>query len=126
NVTAPDFFKAMGQMISAQPISNWKTYLRWHLINEAARSLSTPFVDEDFHFKREVLTGAKEILPRWKRCVSYTDGALGEALGQVYVKKSFPPEAKTRALAMVKNLEAALADDIKTLPWMSEATRQQA
>ena len=126
NVTAPDFFKAMGQMISAQPISNWKIYLRWHLINEAARSMSTPFVDEDFHFKREVLTGAKEILPRWKRCVSYTDGALGEVLGQVYVKKAFPPEAKTRALAMVKNLESALADDIKTLPWMSEATRQQA
>ncbi|MGA3326301.1 MAG: M13 family metallopeptidase [Terriglobia bacterium] len=126
NVTAPDFFKEMGQMISAQPISNWKIYLRWHLINEAARSMSTPFVDEDFHFKREVLTGAKEILPRWKRCVSYTDGALGEVLGQVYVKKAFPPEAKTRALAMVKNLESALADDIKTLPWMSEATRQQA
>jgi putative endopeptidase len=126
NVTAPDFFKEMGQMVSAQPISNWKIYLRWHLINAAAPSLSAPFVDEDFHFKRTVLTGTKEILPRWKRCVTFTDDALGEALGQVYVKKAFPPEAKTRALAMVKNLEAALADDIKTLPWMSEATRQQA
>jgi len=83
-------------------------------------------VDEDFHFKGMVLTGSKEILPRWKRCVKSTDGALGEALGEVYVKKAFPPEAKARALAMVKNLEAALADDIKTLPWMSEATRQQA
>ena len=126
NVTAPDFFKEMGQMVSARPISNWKIYLRWHLINTAAPSLSAPFVDEDFHFKRTVLTGTKEILPRWKRCVTFTDDALGEALGQVYVKKAFPPEAKTRALAMVKNLEAALADDIKTLPWMSEATRQQA
>jgi len=126
NVTAPDFFKEMGQMISSQPMSKWKIYLRWHLINEAARSLSTPFVDEDFHFKREVLTGTKEILPRWKRCVTYTDSALGEALGQVYVKKAFPPEAKARALAMVKNLEAALADDIRQLPWMSEATRKQA
>ncbi len=126
NVTAPDFFKEMGQMVSAQPISNWKIYLRWHLINTGAPSLSAPFVDEDFHFKRTVLTGTKEILPRWKRCVTFTDDALGEALGQVYVKKAFPPEAKTRALAMVKNLEAALADDIKTLPWMSEATRQQA
>ncbi len=126
NVTAPDFFKEMGQMISAQPISNWKIYLRWHLINTAAPSLSTPFVDEDFHFKRTVLTGTKEILPRWKRCVSFTDRALGEALGQVYVKKAFPPEAKTRALTMVKNLEAALADDIRQLPWMSESTRRQA
>ena len=126
NVTAPDFFKEMGQMISAQPIANWKIYLRWHLINAAASSLSTPFVDEDFHFKGTILTGTKEILPRWKRCVRFTDRALGEALGQVYVKKAFPPEAKTRALTMVKNLEAALADDIRTLPWMSEATRQQA
>ena len=126
NVTAPGFFKEMGQMISVQPISNWKVYIRWHLINAAAPSLSTPFVDEDFHFKGMILTGAKEILPRWKRCVQSTDRALGEALGQVYVKKAFPPEAKTRALAMVKNLEAALADDIKTLPWMSEATRKQA
>ena len=126
NVTAPDFFKEMGQEISAQPIANWKVYLRWHLINAAAPSLSTPFVDEDFHFKGMILTGTKEILPRWKRCVRSTDRALGEALGEVYVRKAFPPEAKTRALAMVKNLEAALADDIKTLPWMSEATRQQA
>jgi putative endopeptidase len=126
NVTAPDFFKEMGQMISAQPISNWKIYLRWHLINAAAPSLSQPFVDEDFHFKGMVLTGTKEILPRWKRCVRSTDHSLGEALGQAYVKKAFPPEAKTRALAMVKNLEAALGDDIRQLPWMSEATRQQA
>ncbi|MGO8789112.1 MAG: M13 family metallopeptidase, partial [Terriglobia bacterium] len=126
NVTAPDFFKEMGQEISAQPIGNWKIYLRWHLINAAAPSLSTPFVDEDFHFKGMILTGTKEILPRWKRCVRSTDRALGEALGEVYVKKAFPPEAKTRALTMVKNLEAALADDIKTLPWMSEATRKQA
>lgn len=126
NVTAPGFFKAMGQMLAAQPLAQWKIYLRWHLINAAARSLSTPFVDEDFHFKGTILTGTKEILPRWKRCVSSTDRALGEALGQAYVKRAFPPEAKTRALIMVKNLEAALADDIRTLPWMSDATRQQA
>jgi predicted metalloendopeptidase len=126
NVTAPDFFKEMGRMIASQPLSNWKTYLRWHLINTAAPTLSQPFVDEDFHFKGMILTGTREILPRWKRCVRATDRALGEALGQAYVKKVFPPEAKTRALEMVKNLEAALADDIKTLPWMSEATRQQA
>ena len=126
NVTAPDFFKKMGQMISAQPTDKWKTYLRWHLIDASARSLSAPFVEEDFHFKGMILTGTTEILPRWKRCVTSTDHVLGEALGQVYVKKAFPPEAKTRALTMVRNLEAALADDIKTLPWMSDATRQQA
>jgi predicted metalloendopeptidase len=126
NVTAPDFFKEMGQMISAHPLPHWKIYLRWHLINSAAPALSTPFVDENFHFNGMILTGTKEILPRWKRCVRSTDNSLGEALGQAYVKKAFPPEAKARALAMVKNLEAALADDIRQLPWMGEATRQQA
>jgi putative endopeptidase len=126
NVTAPDFFKEISALAASEPIANWKTYLRWHLINSAARDLSSPFVDEDFRFKGTILTGTKENLPRWKRCVSYTDRALGEALGQAYVKKAFPPEAKTRALEMVKNLEAALADDIRQLSWMSEATRQQA
>ncbi len=126
NVTAPDFFKEMGNMVSAQPLANWKVYLRWHLINNMASSLSTPFVEEDFHFKGTILQGTKEILPRWKRCVRYTDRSLGEALGQAYVKKAFPPEAKARALAMVNNLESALADDIRQLPWMSEATRKQA
>jgi predicted metalloendopeptidase len=126
NVTAPEFFKEMSALAGSEPMANWKTYLRWHLINAAARDLSSPFVDENFHFKGTILTGTKENLPRWKRCVQYTDGALGEALGRVYVEKAFPPEAKARALAMVKNLEATLADDLRQLPWMSEATRRQA
>jgi putative endopeptidase len=126
NVMAPNFFTEISTLVASEPMANWKTYLRWHLINAAARSLSSPFVDEDFRFRGTILTGTKENLPRWKRCVSYTDHALGEALGQAYVKKAFPPGAKTRALEMVKNLEVALADDIRQLPWMSEATRQQA
>lgn len=126
NVVAPDFFKGMGQLVASQPIANWKIYLRWHVVDTAAPALPTAFVMENFHFNGTILTGAKEILPRWKRCVRSTDHALGEALGQIYVQKAFPPEAKARALVMVKNLEAALADDIRTLPWMSEATRQQA
>ena len=126
NVTAPDFFKEFGAVLGAQAIPQWKVYLRWQLIHATAHNLSAPFVDEDFHFRGTVLTGTKENLPRWKRCVSYTDHALGEALGQAYVEKTFPPEAKARALEMVKNLEAALADDIRQLPWMSEATRKQA
>jgi putative endopeptidase len=126
NVTAPSFFKEVSTLAASEPMANWKTYLRWHLINSAASSLSSPFVDEDFRFKGTILTGTKENLPRWKRCVRYTDHALGEALGQAYVKKAFPPEAKARALDMVRNLEAALASDLRQLPWMSEATRQQA
>jgi predicted metalloendopeptidase len=126
NVTAPEFFKGMGQQITATPMENWRTYLRWHLVNAAAAGLPEAFVNENFHFNGTILTGTKEILPRWKRCVRSTDRSLGEALGQEYVKKAFPPEAKTRALTMVQNLEAALADDIKTLSWMSPETREQA
>ena len=126
NVATPDFFKAMDAQLTATPIADWQTYLRWYLINRAASGLSAKFVDEDFRFKGTILSGTKENLPRWKRCVSATDGAMGEALGEVYVQKAFPPAAKARALAMVRNLEAALKSDITTLSWMGEATRKQA
>jgi putative endopeptidase len=126
DVLSPDFFKELDKQFTDVSLADWKTYLRWHLINATAADLSTPFVDEDFEFKGKTLLGTKENLVRWKRCVRYTDRALGEGLGQVYVKKTFTPEAKAHALEMVQNLEAALKDDISTLPWMSEATRQQA
>ena len=126
NVATPDFFKAFNTQLTATPVADWQIYLRWTIINRAASGLASKFVDEDFHFKGTVLQGSKENLPRWKRCVGGTDGALGEALGAVYVKKAFPPAAKARALAMVRNLEAALKSDITVLGWMSEATRKQA
>ncbi len=126
NVSTPDFFKVMNTELTATSIADWQTYLRWNLINRAASGLSAKFVDEDFHFKGTVLQGTRENLPRWKRCVSATDGALGEALGAVYVQKAFTPAAKQRALMMVRNLEAALTSDISTLSWMSDATRQKA
>ena len=126
NVATPDFFKAMNTELTATSIADWKTYLRWNLINRAASGLTAKLVDEDFHFKGTILQGAKENLPRWKRCVNATDGALGEALGAVYVEKAFNAAAKQRALTMVRNLEAALKSDITTLSWMSEPTRKQA
>jgi putative endopeptidase len=126
NVGQPDFFKAINRQLSATSVSDWKTYLRWRLIDTAAPALSKKFVDEDFDFKVKKLTGATEQLPRWKRCVAATDRALGEALGQEYVEKTFTPEAKARAQMMVKNLVEALRDDLSTLSWMSDATRQQA
>jgi len=126
NVATPDFFKVMNTELTATSLDDWKTYLRWNIINRSASGLSSKFVDEDFHFKGTVLQGATENLPRWKRCVSATDSALGEALGAVYVQKAFPPAAKERALNMVHNLEAALKSDITVLSWMSEATRKQA
>jgi predicted metalloendopeptidase len=126
NVGQPEFFKALNTQMTATPIADWQTYLRWNLINGTASALSKQFVDEDFHFKGTILQGSKENLPRWRRCVSATDRAMGEALGAVYVLKAFPPAAKARALEMVRNLEAALKSDISTLNWMSETTRKQA
>ena len=126
NVAHPDFFKGVDQMLTSVSIDDWKTYLRWHLLHDAAEALSKPFVNEDFDFYSKTLNGTREIQPRWRRCVVATDQNLGEALGEVYVKKAFPPAAKARALEMVRNLEAALKSDITTLSWMSEPTRKQA
>jgi putative endopeptidase len=126
NVAHPDFFKGLDQMLTSVPIDDWKTYLRWHLVHDAADALSTAFVNEDFNFYSKTLNGTKEIQPRWRRCVVATDNRLGEALGEVYVKKAFPPEAKARMKDLVDNLIVALREDIPTLDWMSEPTRQAA
>lgn len=126
NVATPKFFTEMGKWLADTPMADWQTYMRWHLINASAPALSAKFVDQAFNFNGKVLQGAKENLPRWKRCVSGTDRVLGEALGEVYVKKAFPPAAKERALALVKNLEVALKDDLTTLSWMGDDTRKQA
>ena len=126
NIEQPDFFKALDEAFTSVPLDDWKTYLRWHLIHSAAPALSDKFVEENFDFYGKTLTGQKEMLPRWRRCVESTDRELGEALGQYYVQRNFPPEAKAQAVVMVKNLIAALHDDLLTLDWMSPATRQQA
>ncbi len=126
DVNQPKFFQGLEQQLPAVSFPDWQTYLRWQLIHSTAAGLSAKFVDENFNFSGRILQGTKENLPRWKRCVAATDRALGEALGEVYVKKAFPPEAKARALTMVRNLEAALKDDLGTLSWMSDATRKQA
>ncbi len=126
NVGQPEFFQALDKQLKTVPLSDWKVYLRWHLLRSSAPALSSKFVDENFNFYGRTLTGAKEIQPRWKRCVNATDRELGEALGQKYVQTAFPPEAKARAREMVLNLVAALRSDIATLPWMSDPTRKQA
>jgi putative endopeptidase len=126
NVAQPKFFEALNQLLASTPIDNLKTYMRWHLIETAAPSLSSKFVEENFNFNGRILTGAQEQLPRWKRCVAATDRSLGEALGAVYVKNYFSPEAKQKALTMVNNILAALREDVQTLDWMSDATRQEA
>jgi putative endopeptidase len=125
NVSQPEFVKALDAMVSRVPLDDWKAYLRWRVVDGAAPALSSAFVNEDFRM-RQVLTGAKELLPRWKRCLQATDRSMGEALGQAYVEKTFTPAAKARALEMVQNLEAVLRDRLTSLDWMSESTRQQA
>ena len=126
NIGQPEFFKALDAQLKSMPLDDWKTYLRWHAVNAAAPALPEKFVDEDFDFRGRILTGAKQIQPRWKRCVQSTDRNLGEALGQIYVQRYFPPEAKAHALEMVHTLIAALSDDLKTLPWMGPETKAQA
>ncbi len=121
-----DFFKQVDAAVSSVPLADWKIYLRWHLLHSLATALPAKFVDENFSFYGRALGGAKQLRPRWQRCVQTTDGELGEALGQDYVKQHFTPETKAKAVAMVKNLIAALRDDLSTLDWMSPATRAQA
>ena len=108
NVAMPDFMKGMNQLLAANELDAVKTYLRWQTLRTAAPVMPKAFVEENFDFYGKTLRGAKELRPRWKRCVQYTDNDLGEALGQAYVAKAFPPEAKARMLKMVHELEAAL------------------
>ncbi|HKI38809.1 MAG TPA: M13 family metallopeptidase, partial [Mycobacterium sp.] len=126
NVVAPNFFRQLETTLVTNSLDVFKTYLRWHLAHSVARLLPAAFVDEDFNFYHKILTGTKEQRPRWKRCVDYTDAGLGEALGQKYVEKTFGVEGKQRTLKMVNEIEKALGDDIRTLEWMTPATRQQA
>jgi endothelin-converting enzyme/putative endopeptidase len=126
NVSVPDFVKAMDAVISGEQLPALQAYLRWHLLHAQARWLAAPFVEEDFNVYSRTLTGARELQARWKRCVRFTDRALGEALGQAYVEVAFSPEAKQRTLKMVEQIEQAMARDIQQLHWMSEPTKQQA
>ena len=126
NVMTPDFFTAMNALIDAQSLDAWKSYLRWRALHDAAPWMSQAFVQENFDFFSGDLLGQKEIAPRWKRCTRATDNALGEAVGQDWVKKYFSPEKKENMVKLVTALEAALAQDIQELPWMSEATKKNA
>ena len=125
NVAQPAFFKAMDGFVTSIPLDDWKTLLRWRLLNAAAPRLSRPFVEENFAFGK-LFTGQKERLPRWQSCERLTDGALGEAIGQEYVARTFSPRAKARARAIVDNMVSVLHDRIGQLDWMSDSTRRQA
>ena len=126
NIAQLRFFEGMNRMLKTAPLSDWKVYLRWRVLHQGAPRLSSKFVNEDFDFFGRTLTGAKELQPRWRRCVTTTDQMLGEALGQVYVAKAFPPEAKARMDAMINNLVTAFRERIQKADWMTDVTRRQA
>ena len=126
NVSQPDFFKETDRLLTATPLNDWKTYLRWHVLHASATQLSDTLVEENFNFYGNKLSGTKQLQPRWKRCSQSVNRNLGEALGQVYVEKYFPPEAKAHARVMVMNLIAALKSDIPALGWMGADTRKAA
>jgi putative endopeptidase len=126
NVTEPAFFKELQLQLKSRTLADWKTYLRWHLVDNAAPYLSSGFVQTDFDFFRKYLRGVKEMQPRWKRCVQLVDNDLGEALGQVFVQKTFGPDTKQRAVAMTKEIEATMESEIKELPWMGAETKKRA
>jgi putative endopeptidase len=126
NVETPKFFQTMNQQIEKEDLTAWKAYLRWRLVDANARYLSSGFVNEDFSFNGKILLGSEQLEPRWKRCVEAVDNNLGEALGQAYVEKYFSADAKQQALEMVKEIEAAMQQDIETLPWMSADTKRAA
>jgi putative endopeptidase len=125
-VTSPDFFRAEEKLLGEHPIEQWKAYLRWHLIIRAAPYLTKAMVDERFDFFFRTLAGQEQNEPRWRRCVHNADRDLGEALGQAYVDRAFPPESKARTLEMVHAIERAMHDDIDSVSWMTPATKEQA
>ena len=125
-VRQPAFFRELGKMARGVPLSEWKPYLRWHLVHATADYLSSPFVRESFAFYGTTLAGAKALPPRSKRVLTETDLALGEALGKLYVERAFSAQAKEKALEMVANLRAALRARLQRLDWMGEATKAQA
>jgi putative endopeptidase len=126
NVQQPKFFEALDRLLTATPLADWQAYLRWQLLRDTASALPAAISDESFRFRGGVLLGQKQQQERWQRCVARTDQQIGEALGQAYVDRRFPPAAKQRADEMVRNLRAALRETLTTIPWMSEATRKNA
>jgi putative endopeptidase len=125
NFAMPNFFKEMNGLLETISLDDWKVYLRWHLIDAYASYLSTPFVDQNFKMA-SALTGSEKLLPRWKRVVNTENGALGFAIGKMYVEKYFSPESKQKVIEIVNNIRAVMQEDIQNLSWMSPDTKKAA
>jgi putative endopeptidase len=125
-VGQPEFFRQLNSALKKFSLDQWKAYLKWTLINSMADRLSSAFNNENFHFKGTVMNGVKEQRPRWKRVQDYTENAMGELLGQVYVKKYCSPKVKDRYEKLVNDIIAAFGERIKKLDWMSSETKEKA
>jgi len=125
-VGQPEFFDVVETMLTERPVADWRPYLEWQLLHAAAPYLHTALEDEDFAFFHRTLLGQKTPEPRWRRAARETDGALGEALGRLYVERYFPETARRRMAEMIDDLRAVFADRLSTLPWMTPETRRQA
>jgi putative endopeptidase len=125
-VSSPQFFRSLEPLIQKHSVDDWKVYLRWHLVHGSAPYLGKAFVDENWNFYSHTLLGAKQQLPRWRRCVRAADRDLGMALGQAYVAAAFPPDSKQRTVAMVHDIEHAMDQDITNIDWMQPVTKEQA
>ena len=126
NVSQIEPVKAAIAIIEREPIEVLKDYLSWKVINSAANYLSDDFVNANFEFYGRTMSGSKELRPRWRRTIDAVNGAMGEAVGQMYVEKYFPAEAKERMLNLVENLKISLGERISQLEWMSDATKEKA
>lgn len=126
NVAQPEFIREANRLLSEMPVDTWKAYLRWNLLDTAAPYLSSPFVNQNFGFRGQTLSGQKELEPRWQRCIRAADQNVGEILGQEYVKRNFTPEAKAKMNELIDNLVAALRETIPALQWMGPETKQAA
>jgi putative endopeptidase len=126
NVAVPGFFRRLEELLVLNNLDRWKAYLTWHLVHARAGLLPDALVEENFNFYGRILTGAKELRPRWKRCVSYTNRQLGFALGKAFVERTFGPEGKERTLRMVRAIERAMGQDMQKLTWMTPETKKQA
>ncbi|MBV8049719.1 MAG: M13 family metallopeptidase [Acidobacteriaceae bacterium] len=125
-VTSPDFFRAIERLITTEPLENWKAYLKWQLLTGNEPELSDDFVNANFEFYGQTLFGAKALQPLWRRCVQAEDRDIGQALGQAYVARAFPPESKQRVQEMVANIKTALGSDIDSMDWMGADTKKYA
>jgi putative endopeptidase len=125
NVAQPEFIKRAAALVQTAPMDQWRAYLRYHLVASASPWLSSAFANENFAYT-SLYSGAKQMLPRWKRCLRAADGEIGEALGQAYVSRTFSPQAKAEAKQVIDDIRSSFHDRLLALTWMSDSTKQYA